>query len=305
MKTIAEAIHFAHQRGTLHRDLKPQNVLIDADDRPRITDFGLAKLTQSDAGLTQTGAALGSPSYMPPEQAEGRHDQVGPHSDVYSLGAILYCLLTGRPPFQGATPLETLRQAVETLPASPRKLHPDVPPDLETIAVKCLEKQPERRYHSARELAEELGRFLNREPIHARPMGAARRAAFWAKRHPWPIAAVASLAIIALAMLAYGLWVENRFLVWKQAHPDYVRAAGPLTEQIDTIEAIATFLWIGLMYAQLYYMLRAKRLRSWRQLGDPIAHLLPRQSPGRGPTAFWEPGRGRNNPGVLFDRPAC
>jgi serine/threonine protein kinase len=106
LKTIAEAVHFAHQRGTLHRDLKPQNVLIDRDDRPRITDFGLAKRVGSDSHLTQSGAVLGSPSYMPPEQALGRHDQVGPHSDVYSLGTILYALLTGRPPFHAATAMD-------------------------------------------------------------------------------------------------------------------------------------------------------------------------------------------------------
>ena len=157
VKSISEAIHFAHQRGTLHRDLKPQNVLIDAADQPRITDFGLAKIVAEDSGLTQSGAVMGSPSYMPPEQAAGRHDQVGPHSDVYALGAILYELLTGQPPFRGATALATLRTVLDTDPAPPRKIRPDVPLDLETICLKCLEKSPERRYHSARELAEDLG----------------------------------------------------------------------------------------------------------------------------------------------------
>ncbi len=148
VKTIAEAVHFAHQRGILHRDLKPQNVLIDADDRPRITDFGLAKRVETDSGLTRTGDVLGSPSYMPPEQASSRPDELGPPSDVYSLGAILYELLTGRPPFRGVTPLETLCQVIQSPPVSPRKLNPDVPQDLETICLKCLEKRPQQRYHS-------------------------------------------------------------------------------------------------------------------------------------------------------------
>ena len=169
LKTIAEAVHFAHQRGTLHRDLKPQNVLMDAAGVPRITDFGLAKFIERDDSLTQTGAAMGSPSYMPPEQAAGHLDQVGPHSDVYSLGAILYELLTGRPPFRAETAVATMRLVMESDPVPPRKLNPAVPPDLETICLKCLEKNPARRYPSAHALAEELGRFLKHEPIQARP----------------------------------------------------------------------------------------------------------------------------------------
>lgn len=277
VKIIAEAIHFAHQRGTLHRDLKPSNVLIDAEDRPRITDFGLAKRVDGElgasatgVGLTQTGAVLGSPSYMPPEQAAGRHDQVGPQSDVYSLGAILYELVTRQPPFRAATALDTLRQVIEDLPVAPRKLNPDVPQDLETICMKCLEKEPVRRYHSARALAEELGRFLNFEPIHARPVSAARRAAFWAHRHPWTIAALASLLVVGLAFLSYGLWAQNRYLVWRQANLDYVRAPGPRTERLRLAHDIAVFLFIGLIWAYLSYRRRAAKL-SWKQLYDPDA----------------------------------
>jgi serine/threonine protein kinase len=167
--TIAEAIHFAHQRGILHRDLKPQNVLIDADDRPRITDFGLAKRVETDSGLTRTGDVLGSPSYMSPEQASSRLDEVGPQSDVYSLGAILYELLAGRAPFRGATALETLCQVIEVPPVPPRKLNPGVPHDLETICLKCLEKLPANRFNSAQELADELGRFQRGERILSSP----------------------------------------------------------------------------------------------------------------------------------------
>ncbi len=165
VKTIAEAVHFAHQRGILHRDLKPQNVLIDADDRPRITDFGLAKRVETDSGLTRTGDVIGSPSYMPPEQASSCPDEVGPQSDVYSLGAILYELLTGRPPFRGATTWETICQVLQTPPVSLRKLNPAVPRDLETICLKCLEKSPPKRFGSAHELAAELERFLHGERI--------------------------------------------------------------------------------------------------------------------------------------------
>ena len=159
VQTIAEAVHFAHERGILHRDLKPQNILIDADQRPRITDFGLAKRVETDSGLTRTGDVIGSPSYMPPEQAASLADEVGPHSDVYSLGAILYELLTGRPPFQAATAWETICQVLQTPPVPPRKLNPAVPRDLETICLKCLEKSPTRRFGSAQGLAAELCGF--------------------------------------------------------------------------------------------------------------------------------------------------
>ena len=219
IKTIAEAVQFAHQRGILHRDLKPSNVLLDAAGQPRITDFGLAKLTARDSGLTQTGAVMGSPSYMPPEQAAGRRAEFGPASDVYALGAMLYELLTGKAPFLGETPMATLRKVLEEEPVSPKKHSPLVPPDLETICLKCLEKSPLRRYATARALAEELGRFLNYEPILARPAGALRRAWSWAQKHPWVITGLASIVILSLIGLAFGLWQQNRYLVWRHAHP--------------------------------------------------------------------------------------
>ncbi|HEV3298080.1 MAG TPA: serine/threonine-protein kinase, partial [Planctomycetaceae bacterium] len=287
VKTIAEAVHFAHQRGTLHRDLKPQNVLIDADDRPRITDFGLAKRVETESSLTRTGDVLGSPSYMPPEQAESRSDRVGPQSDVYSLGAILYELLTGRPPFRGATTWETICQVLQTPPVSPRRLNPNVPQDLETICLKCLEKQPERRYHSARELAEELDRFLNHEPIHARPISLVRRSEFWARRHPWAIASVTSFLVIGLAFVSYGLWAQNRFLVWLQTHPDYVRAPGPWTERLEVVDDIGSLLWVVIGFAfALTVMRRAKfdRARRAGKLGSPG---LPLNTSAHPPSRRW------------------
>jgi len=164
---VAEAVAYAHEHGVIHRDLKPANVLLDMNDQPKVADFGLAKKVEGDSGLTATGQILGTPGYMPPEQASGKIDQVTETADTYSLGAILYNLLTGRPPFQADNPLDTLMQVLEQEPVSPRQLNPKVPRDLETICLKCLEKERQRRYPSAQELGDELHRFLNGEPIHA------------------------------------------------------------------------------------------------------------------------------------------
>jgi tRNA A-37 threonylcarbamoyl transferase component Bud32 len=256
VKTIAEAVHFAHQRGTLHRDLKPQNVLIDADDRPRITDFGLAKRVETDSGLTRTGDVLGTPSYMPPEQASSRPDEVGPHSDVYSLGAILYELLTGHPPFRGATALDTLCQVIQSPPASLRKLNPDVPQDLETICLKCLEKNPARRYPSARALADELGRFLKHEPIQALPVSAVRKAESWLRHHPWTLMAAASLIAMVLMGLLYWQYervkfLENRPLITDRAlRPPDVRTFELWRSVMFFLGVPGTLFWTLLIFRQ-------------------------------------------------------
>jgi tRNA A-37 threonylcarbamoyl transferase component Bud32 len=248
LKTIAEAIHYAHQRGTLHRDLKPSNVLIDADDQPHVTDFGLAKTVGSDRNLTHTGDIMGTPSYMPPEQATGRHDKIGPHTDVYALGAILYELLTGQPPFPATNSLDALLKAVDEEPAPPRSRNATIPPDMETICLKCLEKSPPRRYASARELAEDLGRFLNREPIHARPASFIRKAASWTRRRPGALAAAAALVICALVAGVFYLVEENSFLRAQQANPALTRQPGPRTEALETWRIVGLVLSCAAFY---------------------------------------------------------
>jgi WD40 repeat protein/predicted Ser/Thr protein kinase len=200
LKTIAEAIHYAHERGILHRDLKPSNVLIDPFDQPKVTDFGLAKRLETEIELTLSGQLLGSPNYMPPEQAAAKRGAVGKRSDVYALGAILYHLLTGRPPFVAPTVAETLHEVLNTEPVSPRVLNPGVPRDLETICLKCLEKDPAKRYQTAASLAEELARFVGQEPIQARPVGRTERAWRWCRRTPLVASLGAATVVLFLAV---------------------------------------------------------------------------------------------------------
>jgi WD40 repeat protein/tRNA A-37 threonylcarbamoyl transferase component Bud32 len=202
---VARAVHFAHQRGILHRDLKPANVLIDGDGTPYVADFGLAKRIERDAGLTQSGVIVGTASYMAPEQA--RADKaLTTAADVYALGAILYELLAGRPPFRADSVLETLRQVQEEEPVRPRAVHPGAPRDLETICLKCMEKSPARRYGSAEALADDLERWLRGEPIVARPAGALERAAKWARRRPAVAALAAALAVSLIGAAGAAAW---------------------------------------------------------------------------------------------------
>jgi len=274
---IAEAIHFAHQRGTLHRDLKPQNVLIDAADQPRITDFGLAKIMKYDTQLTQSGVIMGSPSYMSPEQAAGRHGDIGPASDVYSLGAMLYELLTGQPPFRGATAMFTLREVMESEPASPRRLKADIPPDLETICLKCLEKSPLARYSTARALAEELDRFLKGEPIQARPASMVRKAVSWARRHPAVLVVVAALVMVKLAFGIFYLFEENMFLRAQQADPTLARIPGWRHETLQIWNIINCFAFSAGIWTFIVVRARARGLPFKQAFNHRELHARPIQ----------------------------
>ena len=240
MAIVARAVHYAHQRGILHRDLKPANILLAArtgetPERwvPLIADFGLAKRVDGAhaTALTRSGSIVGSPGYMAPEQAEGSREAITTAVDVHALGAILYELLTGRPPYRAGTVLETLRLVREEEPARPRLVNSQIDRDLETIVLRCLEKAPARRYASAEALADDLDRWLAGMPIHARPARVAERLVKWARRRP-TVAALLLVAVVALSASALAIgglvaWnressrrrqAERRFVLSNQAH---------------------------------------------------------------------------------------
>lgn len=225
LKAISDAVQFAHQHGVLHRDLKPSNVLLDMQGQPHITDFGLARLANNNSRLTLTGQALGSPSYSSPEQAAGGGSETGASSDVYSLGAILYHLLTGRPPFQGETVAATLLEVQQSEPIPPRRLNASTPPPLENICLKCLQKEPAKRYASAGELAADLGRFLANQPVLARPATSIEKARLLCRRHPVPTALSAALLLAVLAGLAGALWQWQRAVSYGRAVNNQLYAA--------------------------------------------------------------------------------
>jgi tRNA A-37 threonylcarbamoyl transferase component Bud32 len=208
VEQLARGTHAAHEKAVVHRDLKPANVLLSEEGTPKVSDFGLAKKLDA-AGHTQSGVVMGTPSYMAPEQASGRGHEVSPPTDVWALGAILYECLTGRPPFRAATTMDTLMQVIHEEPVPPGRLAPKLPRDLETICVKCLQKQPGRRYASALDLADDLRRFQNGEPIVARPVSKVERAAKWARRRP----AAAALLIVSIVSVLLLAGVGTIFLV--------------------------------------------------------------------------------------------
>jgi serine/threonine protein kinase len=281
VELLARAVHFAHQRGVVHRDLKPANVLLavpledgssqtDADGAqvaglygiPKITDFGLAKRLEDNSHQTHSGDILGTPSYMAPEQAAGQAFAVGPGADIYALGAILYEMLTGRPPFKGASAIETLQQVLHEDPVPPGRLRSRLPKDLELICLKCLEKDPRRRYATALELAADLRRHLNGETVHARPAPALERMWRWSRRNPVP----------ASLLLAITLGAVLGFLQLSELSQSLVRSAAleGAVQQSETMDEL-----------NKYYDRVANRLKeagiqgiaNWE--ADPMKHTVP------------------------------
>ena len=224
MSSVARAVHYAHRHGILHRDLKPANILLDSQDQPYLSDFGLARKVDEESGLTQTGALVGTPSYMAPEMCAGKHPRGSPAADVYGLGAILYELLTGQPPFVAETPVVTLKQVQEQEPRRPRSINPKVSPDLETICLKCLEKDPQRRYATAEAVALDLDCFLRDEPISVRPIGRAARLYKCARRHPfWTgITACAAAVLITFTIISIQNAITLRSLLAPPNDPPVV-----------------------------------------------------------------------------------
>jgi len=210
VRKVAEAMGYAHAAGVVHRDLKPGNILVDRQGEPKVIDFGLARRVETDSTLTSTGMIIGTPSYMSPEQAQGEGGPLGPLTDVYSLGAVLYCLLTGRPPFQAATAFDTVRQVVEQEPVAVSALNPAVPLDLETICHKCLQKDPARRYVTAQALAEDLRRWERGEPITARPVSTLERGWRWVRRNPVVSSLIATTVAAILLGTGASLWFGSK-----------------------------------------------------------------------------------------------
>jgi serine/threonine protein kinase len=195
---VARTVHYAHEHGILHRDIKPGNILLDAKGEPLLTDFGLARLVEAESTVTHTMDVLGTPSYMAPEQASGHNEQLTSATDVYGLGAVLYQLLTGHPPFAGGTTYETIKLLLDTEPRPPRLFNPKTDRDLSTICLKCLEKDPKRRYSSGLALAEDLEHWLKHEPIQARRTGLVSRGKKWLQRNP----TIAAVTVLSLALAA-------------------------------------------------------------------------------------------------------
>ena len=232
---VARALHFAHQNGVVHRDMKPANVLLDPDGVPKVTDFGIAKRLKDDANLTRSGVVIGTPTYMAPEQAKGNSRHVGPAADVYSLGAILYEMLAGRPPFlpEDSETAITVRVLTED-PVSPAYHRPEIPRDLETICMKCLGKEPRDRYASAAALAEDLRRYLDDESILAKPPNTVSSSIKWVRRNPWKFVATATTLLLTVA----GLALLARWELYQRPRPEYAAQVAWVNGGLEPVEKI-------------------------------------------------------------------
>ncbi len=263
VELLARAVDYAHQNGIIHRDLKPANVLLTVSGAPKLSDFGLARRTGDEHGMTATGAVLGTPGYMAPEQANAQGTAFGPRTDVYGLGAILYYLLTGRPPIQAATPVDMIRQTLECEPIRPTRMQPGIARDLETICLKCLQKDPGRRYASTAEAADDLRRFLADEPITARPVGRPERVWRWMRRNPgW--AGMGGVVALLLLTLAVGGSVSA---VWLRKERDSARLAEHRA-QCQAFEALVSQAKAGRFSRRV-----GQRFETLRAIGEAVAML--------------------------------
>ena len=267
VKFVAEAIHYAHGRGIIHRDLKPSNLLLDAADRPRVTDFGIAKLIDSDASVTMTGQTLGSPAYMAPERAVvGQRDDSGPRGDIYSLGAVFYYLLTCRPPYQGETLQDILLQIYNSDPVPLQRLNPGIPEDLETICLKCLNREPSRRYATAAALAEDLDHFLSGRNIAARPPSSFEKFLSWCRSRP------IQAALSAALLLAIILGITGVFVEWRRAAQ---HASGEETQR-KVAEKYATRMRLELYAADINLVAQAIERGDYGLARSTLARLEPK-----------------------------